>query len=252
MRGAWQVLFVNSQNIDSASPEQQRFLLIGGFLGAGKTTLIGLLTKHLENQGRKVALITNDQGEGLMDTASAHRATGATNNVAEITGGCFCCRLDELVSAIKELDDSARPEIMIAEPVGSCTDLMATVLQPLAQIYQTPMTLAPLAVVLDARRALAALGGKKNKGSFHRDVGYVYRKQLEEAEWLVINKIDLLEDEDLLDLKSRLSESFPGKKQFLLSAKTKAGVEEFFTALLSHESQPGKAIEIDYERYAEG
>ncbi len=49
----------------------QRFLLIGGFLGAGKTTLIGELTRKLEGEGRKVALITNDQGQGLMDTASA-------------------------------------------------------------------------------------------------------------------------------------------------------------------------------------
>ncbi len=230
----------------------QRFLLIGGFLGAGKTTLIGELTRKLEGEDRKVALITNDQGEGLMDTASARRATGGQKNVAEITGGCFCCRLDELVNSIKALDNTSRPDVMIAEPVGSCTDLMATVLKPLERIYHTPMVLAPLSVVLDARRALAALGGRRHLGSLHRDVGYVYRKQLEEAEWLVVNKIDLLTEADHDDLKRRLTSEFPAKRQFHLSARTGEGLDQWFRSLLSHRSAPGEPIEIDYDRYAEG
>ncbi len=230
----------------------QRFLLIGGFLGAGKTTLIGLLARRLEEDGRKVALITNDQGKGLVDTASAHRVTGGSRNVSEITGGCFCCRLDDLVQSIRTLDEISRPEVMIAEPVGSCTDLMATVLQPFEKIYHTPMVLAPLSVVLDARRALAALGGPRHHGSLHRDVGYVYRKQLEEAEWLVVNKIDLLTEGDQDDLRSRLTAAFPGKRQFHLSARTGMGLDEWFHALLTHRSSPEGSIEIDYDRYAEG
>ena len=231
----------------------QRFLLIGGFLGAGKTSLIGLITKWLERSNRPVALITNDQGEGLMDTASAYGTKIGQDNVAEITGGCFCCRIEELVGKIRKLDDFSRPEVMIAEPVGSCTDLVATVLRPLEKIYQTPMTLAPLSVVLDARRALGALGGKKkSKRSFHRDVGYVYRKQLEEAEWLVVNKIDLLDHDDLEDLKRRLTENFPKKRQFFLSAKTGEGLKDWFGVLLAEKSAPGETMDVDYDRYAGG
>jgi G3E family GTPase len=187
-----------------------------------------------------------------MDTVSAQGASQGQGNVAEITGGCFCCRLEELVATIKALDDTTRPDVMIAEPVGSCTDLMATVLQPLEKIYQTPMAFAPLSVVLDARRALAALGGKKNKRSFHRDVGYVYRKQLEEAEWLVVNKIDLLDDDSLEDLKVRLENNFPGKRLFFVSAKTGLGLDEWIEALVTSESGPEAMMEIDYERYAIG
>jgi len=243
---------VNLNNFPAESKIPHRFLLIGGFLGAGKTTLIGLITKDLEKKGLRTALITNDQGQGLMDTASARQASQGLSNVAEITGGCFCCRLEELVETIKDLESSGRPDVMIAEPVGSCTDLMATVLRPLEKVYQTPMTLAPLSVVLDGRRALAALGGKKNKRSFHRDVGYVFRKQLEEAEWLVINKIDLLEEADLADLRSRLTKGYPNKRLFFLSAKTGEGLPEWISALLSNESGPGKMMEVDYERYADG
>ena len=242
-------------HFDNFLPEdkiENRFLLIGGFLGAGKTTLIGLITKDLEKSGIKTALITNDQGQGLMDTASARQASKGLENVAEITGGCFCCRLEELVNTIKDLEATTRPKIMIAEPVGSCTDLMATVLQPLEKIYQTPMSLSPLSIVLDARRALAALGGKKNKGSFHRDVGYVYRKQLEEAEWLIINKIDLLENDDLEDLRARLDRNYPKKRQFYVSAKTGEGLADWIKALLSQESGATESMSIDYDRYADG
>lgn len=238
-----------------------RFSLLGGFLGAGKTTLIGQQAKWLRERGLKVALVTNDQGEGLLDTASAREAMGQgsggagaaySSGVAEITGGCFCCRLDELVGAIAKLGEEGRPDVIIAEPVGSCTDLMATVVRPLEQIYKTPLTLSPLSVVLDARRALAALGGKKSKRDFHRDVGYIYRKQIEEAEWLVVNKSDLLNEEDLKDLLARIEKEYQAKRVFLVSAKRGEGVEEWFQETLEHETQGGRVVEVDYERYAIG
>jgi G3E family GTPase len=236
----------------------RRFVLIGGFLGAGKTTLIGHLARWLRGQGRQVGLVTNDQGQGLMDTDSAYLALGSAakrlteRGVEEITGGCFCCRLDELVAAIGRLDAGARPDVIVAEPVGSCMDLMATVMLPLERVYQMPFALSPLSVVLDARRALAALGGKRNKRDFHRDVGYVFRKQIEEAEWLVVNKVDLLEPEDLADLRTRLKLNYPGKRIFHVSAKNGTGMDEWFEALIGAESGPRDLIEVDYTRYAEG
>jgi len=250
--GCGKTLFMIFGDFSSEGKSGRHFLLIGGFLGAGKTTLIQQITKELEKSGRRVALITNDQGEGLMDTVSARRASTGTGNVAEITGGCFCCRLDELVETIARLEEETLPEILIAEPVGSCTDLIATVLQPLEKIYHSPLVLAPLSVVLDARRALAALGGRKNRRSFHRDVGYVFQKQLEEAEWLVVNKIDLLDEVDLEDLKRRLEKDLPGKKRYFVSAKTGEGVGAWLEDLLGSESRPGEMMEMDYERYAAG
>ena len=69
------------------SPPALVFLI--GFMGAGKTTAILRLARHLSGQGLKVGLITNDQSLGLVDTAML----GANGfDVEEITGGCFCCR----------------------------------------------------------------------------------------------------------------------------------------------------------------
>src|SRR4026208_2341732 len=99
-----------------------RYIMIGGFLGPGTTTAVGKLAQKLSKQGRRVGLITNDQGRNLVDTTMLRSQGFATE---EIPGGCFCCRFNSLVEASKNLADKTRPDVFIAEPVGSCTDLVA-------------------------------------------------------------------------------------------------------------------------------
>ncbi len=109
-----------------------RYIMIGGFLGAGKTTVLGRLAKHLAGRGLRVGLITNDQGRNLVDTAMLRAQGFATE---EISGGCFCCRFNSLVDAVARLTEQSRPDVFIAEPVGSCTDLAATVAYPSQSIW---------------------------------------------------------------------------------------------------------------------
>ena len=71
--------------------------MIGGFLGAGKTTSVATLAEHLSATGRTVGLITNDQGRELVDTAMLRSKGFATE---EIPGGCFCCRFNSLVLSL--------------------------------------------------------------------------------------------------------------------------------------------------------
>ena len=68
-----------------------RMILLSGFLGAGKTTLLQEAALELTKQGRRPVVITNDQGEELVDT-SLVRSSGL--DVGEVTAGCFCCRFD--------------------------------------------------------------------------------------------------------------------------------------------------------------
>src|ERR1051325_9373357 len=95
-----------------------QYIMIGGFLGAGKTTAILRLARHLTAAGRRVGLITNDQSHDLVDTVM-RRAGGFA--VKETPGGCFCCRFDSLTHAAARLARQAAPDIFLAEPVGSCT-----------------------------------------------------------------------------------------------------------------------------------
>src|SRR6202158_4953229 len=162
--------------------------MVGGFLGAGKTTAMLRAGEHLAKRGQRVGLITNDQSHGLVDTSIV---TAEGYPVQEITGGCFCCRFNSLTDAADRLARDARPDVFLAEPVGSCTDLRATVQYPLRRLYGDDYRVAPLSVLVDTIRPPRILGVEPGK-AFSPKVRYVYDKQLEEAEVLVINKSDLL------------------------------------------------------------
>ena len=232
---------------------KKHLVLIGGFLGAGKTTLIGKLVRHLQAGGRRCGVITNDQASGLVDTALAQSLDGAA--ISEIAGGCFCCKLTELEAILAgqwQADPESAPDIIIAEPVGSCTDLIATVVLPLREVFGDSVTICPLSVVLDSRRALSSLGGRRLPGDLSKNVGYIYRKQIEEAEILAINKKDLLEEADLSDLIYRIETSYPSKEIFVLSARTGDGLEAFAARILNSQTAPSHLMEVDYLRYGAG
>jgi Ni2+-binding GTPase involved in maturation of urease and hydrogenase len=230
-----------------AGAPRARYVMVGGFLGAGKTTAILELAGHLQGEGLRVGLITNDQSIDLVDTA---RARAAGHSVEEVTGGCFCCKFDSLVEAAQALTRQSAPDVLIAEPVGSCTDLKATVGYPLQQLYGDDYQVAPLSVLVDPKRCAAVLGLERGR-RFSEKVTYVYRKQLEEAEVIVVHKADLLGAAEIEELTLALGREFPGAEVLAASSVTGAGLEAWFRRVL--ESDLGRGgIEVDYDAYAEG
>ncbi len=225
-----------------------RYVVIGGFLGAGKTTALERLARVLTERGQRVGLITNDQSQGLVDSALL-RSRG--HPVEEIAGGCFCCRFTSLAHAAQRLEESVRPDVLLAEPVGSCTDLVATVSYPLRRIYGDQITIAPLSVVIDPQRAARILGLTAGR-SFSDKVVYVYEKQLEEADLLVVNKCDALASDERERLVAGLRERFPGKEVLTCSARTGEGTQAWFEHLLKNEVSLAPTMEVDYDLYAEG
>jgi Ni2+-binding GTPase involved in maturation of urease and hydrogenase len=225
-----------------------RYILIGGFLGAGKTTAILRLAARLARQGMRVGLITNDQSIDLVDTA---RARAAGFPVEEITGGCFCCKFDSLVEASRALTRATAPDVLIAEPVGSCTDLKATVSYPLRQMYGGDYTVAPLSVLVDPLRCAGMLGLVPEK-RFSEKVSYVYLKQVEEAELIVINKVDLADAALRTRLVESLASRFPRARRLDVSCRTGEGLDAWFDRLLRDDLGRDPAMEVDYDLYAEG
>jgi len=222
--------------------------MIGGFLGAGKTTCVARLAQQLTTQGLKVGLITNDQGSDLVDTTMLRSRGFATE---EIPGGCFCCRFNSLVEAASKLTAASRPDVFIAEPVGSCTDLVATVTYPLRRMYGTEFAIAPLSVLVDPIRAQRIFGLAEG-GRFSEKVLYIYRKQLEEADLIVINKCDLIEGDQLAQLSATLAAEFPRAQLLAASARSGVGLDEWFGRIAAAEQPPGSAMAVDYEVYADG
>ncbi|MEM6793771.1 MAG: GTP-binding protein [Acidobacteriota bacterium] len=228
-----------------------RYAMIGGFLGAGKSTAVGQLARRLTGRGLSVGLITNDQGRGLVDTQSLRRQGFP---VEEIAGGCFCCRFSSLEGAVKGLESSERPDLFIAEPVGSCTDLVATVSYPLRRLYGDRFDIAPLSVMVDPVRAARVLGLEAGR-HFSPKVSYVYRKQLEEAHVLVINKIDLLAEPRRRELRQALEARYPQARLFEVSARSGEGLDAWFEDLETRalpDPATASGLEIDYATYGEG
>ena len=225
-----------------------KYIMIGGFLGAGKTTAVLALARRLRDAGQRPGLITNDQSFGLADTALLASDGFA---VEEIGGGCFCCRFNSLVEASENLSRENRPDAFIAEPVGSCTDLRAAVSYPLRRIYGEDFEVAPLSVLVDPVRAERMLGLESGR-AFAPKVHYVYGKQLEEADAIVINKADLLDAARLDRLRRALAERFPAARLFTVSLRRGDGLDEWFEYLLTGQSGLQPSPEVDYEIYAEG
>lgn len=225
-----------------------RYIMIGGFLGAGKTTAVGKLARHLTDQGLRVGVITNDQGSHLVDT-TMFRAQGFPTE--EIPGGCFCCRFNSLVDAAERLTASSRPDIFIAEPVGSCTDLAATVTYPLRKLYQDDFTVAPISVLVDPIRAQRIFGLREG-GSFSEKVLYIYCKQIEEADLVIISKSDLLDDGDLVSLQRAVAAKYPGKEIIPVSARTGKNLEPWFDRIVDARQSAHTAMTVDYQIYADG
>jgi Ni2+-binding GTPase involved in maturation of urease and hydrogenase len=225
-----------------------RFIMIGGFLGAGKTTAIGALARSYIAAGRRVGVVTNDQGAELVDTRT-FREQGVP--VSEIAGACFCCRFNELTDAVAKLSASDRPDVILGEPVGSCTDLVATVIHPLQKFYADRVVVGPLAVLTDPHRALKILGNDP-RGGFSPKAAYIYEKQLEEADVVVVNKADTITGAQLAEVRRLIAVKRPGKPVVGVSARTGEGLSDLLAAIDSGCRASGTAMEIDYDVYAAG
>jgi Ni2+-binding GTPase involved in maturation of urease and hydrogenase len=228
--------------------DRPRFIMVGGFLGAGKTTVISRLAKHFQSHGKRVAIVTNDQATDLVDT-NLLRSQGF--DVGEVAGSCFCCNFNELTRTVESLGAGHRPDIVIAEPVGSCTDLVATVIRPLQQIYSVPFDIAPYGVILKPSHGLKILRGA-SKGGFSPQAEYIFRKQIEEADFVVLNRIDELSVETIRELTQLIQTNFPGLPCLQMSAITGDGFEAFCEYLDLKGDFGLKAMDVDYDIYAQG
>jgi len=208
-------------------------VLVGGFLGAGKTSLIACAAKILQARELRVAAIMNDQDTGLVDTL---KMEAESINTREVAGGCFCCRFSDLLEAAGELE-AYQPDVIFAEPVGSCIDLSATIIQPLKAFHRHSYRLAPLTVLFDP-----GLAQQIYNGEVDHDMEYLFKNQLAEADILCMTKSDL----------QTPPASFPLPVDFYLSSKTQEGVESWLDEVMTGGRIAGsQLLQVDYARYAE-
>ena len=222
--------------------------IIGGFLGSGKTTAIIGAARYLAHQGLRVGVITNDQGRHLVDTAIMR----AENLPAmEVTGGCFCCNFDDLNQRLAQLVDMHQPQVVFAESVGSCADVVATVVKPLLKLDIASVKPSSFSVFSDIRLLRRFLLGQEMP--FSEDINYIFTQQIEEAGLLIINKTDLLPVHEVKQVQKLAKAAYPKKPIFSQNSMLDADIKEWIEALQNDRFPlPDQSLDIDYVRYARG
>ncbi len=222
--------------------------IVGGFLGSGKTTAIIAASRALMAAGKKVGIITNDQGKYLVDSSFIRQANLPG---VEVTGGCFCCNYDNLDQRLDQLIVAEHPDIVFAESVGSCADLVATVIKPMLQLRQVSQTPTSFTVFTDCRLLRLYMSGEPMP--FSDEVSYIFGKQIEESQLTVLNKSDLLPRDRQVMLLERFHEKYPDKTALLQCSLADLSISDWLEHISSGNARlPEASLDIDYQRYGAG
>jgi G3E family GTPase len=172
--------------------------IIGGFLGAGKTTLLNYVLS--ENHGVRAAVLVNDFGAINID---AKLVVGVEGETVTLANGCVCCTIrDDLVGAcLGLLQRDEPPEHLLIELSGVSDPLpvLNTFLETdLGSIYSLSTVLS----IVDAEQL---------PGLPH-EMGDLVRAQIQAADIVVLNKVDLVSQDALMDVRKRVHEMTPGSR----------------------------------------
>lgn len=223
-----------------------KLYLLGGFLGSGKTTAIYSGCQALLKDNMSVAVITNDQGMQLVDSAFIK---GHQIAAKEVVKGCFCCNYNQLEAGILALQEEQAPDVVFAESVGSCADIVATVIRPLLKFH--PDLKIVYSVFVDALLLNKMAEGKTVFND--EDVNYIFEKQLEEADLLIVNKADLLSPEKHNLITEMINGRFEGKAVLFQNSLQQKDIGQWLETLHTYEGAPArKSLEIDYNKYGAG
>ena len=201
---------MSSQDNPSSSIEQKKpagdvpamgnrvpALVVSGFLGAGKTTLVRHLLEEAQAQGVRIAVVSNEFGDLGIDQALL--GTQAGQSYVELEGGCVCCKLsDELVTTLQRIHEEVRPDRVVVETSG-----VALPFDTLLNFWREPVSEwigeCLSAVVVNAEQVAEG-----------RDLEGTFDQQVSSADLLILNKLDLVRSDQREQVYARVQHLAPG------------------------------------------
>lgn len=201
--------------------------VLSGFLGAGKTTLLNYILANRE--GLRVAVIVNDMSEINIDAQLVRRGDAALSRVdeqlVEMTNGCICCTLrEDLLREVAQLANQGRFDYLVIESSGISEPL------PVAETFTFAAqdgrglseiaALDTLITVVDARNLMAEINGIATlaergigvSAGDDRSIAHLLVDQIEFANVLVLNKIDLVTPAELTQIEALLRKLNPNAR----------------------------------------
>lgn len=201
----------------------KKFAVFSGFLGSGKTTTMMALTRYVTEHHGKAAMISNDLGgAGLADNKFANLA-GC--NASELTGECICYQTETLVAHLDHLFEKEECELVMSDIPGFGVGALDHVYHTLQRDYTDRYELAPFTVLVEPRTVELLKNGRGG------DLEYILKTQLLEADLIVLNKCDLLKEEEIKEAAAYLKDHYGRAKIVAISALTGCGLEELSLAL---------------------
>ena len=201
----------------------KKFVVFSGFLGSGKTTTMMALTKYHTAHHGKAAMISNDLGHGvsLADDRFA-RLSGCS--ASQITDDCICYVNEQLADRLNGYYSEGF-ELVVSDIPGFGVGALEHVYHGLAEKFPGQFELAPFTVLVEPRTVELLRSGQGG------DQEYLYNTQLVEADLIVLNKCDLLDDAQREADICWLRENYPEAMVIAISARKEEGLEELSRAL---------------------
>ncbi|NWG09797.1 MAG: cobalamin biosynthesis protein P47K [Nitrososphaerales archaeon] len=196
-----------------------QFLIISGFFGSGKTTLILELARELVvKRGKKIGIIVNDIGEVGIDD-KVMKSYGL--NVKEMFGGCICCEMAvNLPTTLKTLRDAYNPDIVILEPSGIAD--ASNVNKVLKSIENLEIDVLPVVSLFDATQFDLLI----------ESLPFIIA-QVKSADIVLINKIDTVLDPYYMKrLEEEIHKVNKGANVIHISALHKLNIDKLIKNLL--------------------
>ena len=195
-----------------------QILIISGFLGSGKTSILMPFVKRLTAKGKKVAIIENEIGErGVDDLYLKEHGL----YVKEIYQGCICCDLrTDLVSALIELERDYKPEVIVMEPTG------------VADPYLTLSALAGYPGYVESKTRVSVVDAERFVEISDLQISLVI-DGIKSADLVALNKIDLISPESHETLRNEIQSINPDSEVKSVSALDEQLLGELFESIES-------------------
>lgn len=221
---------------------QAKYVVVSGFLGAGKTTAMIALARSIErrNLGRP-AILVDDLGAGHIVDAETTASTKILSR--SISGDCICYQHENLVDKLHQLVKSGA-NVLFSDIPGCGIGALDNVYVQLSEKEPGEFWLMPFTCVVDPER-IRMIMPEQADINLPVEMKFLLDAQMAEADLIVLNKTDTVTPERRDEILSFIAVKYPQAKLFSMCALTGEGADELADHLLSHRS-PAVHRDIGY------